>query len=116
VICQDWCTGPRGGEDSLAEGQDALRGRDVLVAALKSRYFRHRCYRCFLHSVSSVTINEVTDQSGADVVAVASLLGAHGCVTAAISFVRDWNNAAYGLLYLMLSPSKRLIIKESIET
>lgn len=71
----------------LAEGQDALRGRDVLVAALKSRYFRHRCYRCFLHSVSSVTINEVTDQSGADVVAVASLLGAHGCVTAAISFV-----------------------------
>lgn len=52
----------------------------MLVAALKSRYFRHRCYRCFLHSVSSVTINEVTDQSGAGVVAMAFLLGEHaGC-------------------------------------
>lgn len=52
------------------EGEDSREGRTrfgggMLVAALKSRYFRHRCYRCFLHSVSSVTINEVTDQSGA---------------------------------------------------
>lgn len=47
----------------------------MLVAALKSRYFRHRCYRCFLHSVSSVTINEVTDQSAAvvDVVVATTL-------------------------------------------
>jgi len=44
------------------------------VAALKSRYFRHRCYRCFLHSVSSVTINEVTDQSGAGVVVAVAFL------------------------------------------
>ena len=51
VICQGlMCPGKREG---------------MLVAALKSRYFRHRCYRCFLHSVSSVTINEVTDQSAA---------------------------------------------------
>lgn len=69
----------------------------MLVAALKSRYFRHRCYRCFLHSVSSVTINEVTDQSGAAATSSSwrrPLLGARKCVVVRrpISFVGIGDN------------------------
>lgn len=63
---------PGGGEEPR-EGRTRFGG-GMLVAALKSRYFRHRCYRCFLHSVSSVTINEVTDQSGAGVVVAMAFL------------------------------------------
>lgn len=58
---------PGGGVERSRKGRTRFRG-GMLVATLKSRYFRHRCYRCFLHSVSSVTINEVTDQSGAGIV------------------------------------------------
>lgn len=69
---------PGAGAPGLGGGEEPREGRTrfgggMLVAALKSRYFRHRCYRCFLHSVSSVTINEVTDQSGAGVVVVAAV-------------------------------------------
>lgn len=64
------------------------------MAALKSRYFRHRCYRCFLHSVSSVTINEVTDQSAAVVdaaaaAAVAAATSLAACLPAADPIAMD---------------------------
>lgn len=75
---------PGAGAPVREKGRNTRQGRTrygggMLMAALKSRYFRHRCYRCFLHSVSSVTINEVTDQSSAGVVAMAFLLGERGC-------------------------------------
>lgn len=52
--------------------------------------------------MSSVTINEVTDQSGAGVVAMAFLLGERGCCYGGDFARRNWDNAAHGLCYLAM--------------
>lgn len=83
--------------ESSQEGRTRFGG-GMLVATLKSRYFRHRCYRCFLHSVSSVTINEVTDQSGAGIVGRGVSLRCTRMLLRYGDFIRrNWDNAARAL-------------------
>lgn len=94
------------------EGRTRSRG-GMLVAALKSRYFRHRCYRCFLHSVSSVTINEVTDQSGAGIVGRGVSLRCARMLLRCGDFIRrNWDNAARGLYCLAFILSELIVTLE----
>lgn len=103
MICQG-LVHRSGRRAEYAGGQDALRGRDACGSSQKSIFPSPVCYRCFLHSVSSVTINEVTDQSGARRRRHGvSLRRARILLRCGGDFARrNWDNAARGLCYLLM--------------